>query len=106
VRSGDPSPARVTLTSELREFPAGCRYEPAPGEQPTRGAALDVLSKLARGVDAARLLERVASHERADELRGVLIEVGAGVMAGAGGNSSEPGTAPGGSSPAGSRKVR
>jgi hypothetical protein len=67
----------------LREFPPGHQDQDQAQRQvmPTRAQLMDVLLGLARGVDAERLLERVAGHEHAHDLRAVLLEAGAQALA-------------------------
>lgn len=90
-------------TGRPREFQDGYSYttpthDGEPTQAGTREDALTVLQRLAVGVDAERLLERVASREDAEALRAALLEVGARALvakmeAGAG-LRPRPGSAP------------
>jgi hypothetical protein len=74
----------------LREFADGYTYSPADSVPPirdgepvpaaTREDALAVLGRLAHGVDAERLLERVAARPDAEALRAALCEIGAAAV--------------------------
>ena len=97
-----PTPGALEEASRRpREFPVGYVYTPpgATPSTPSREAALAALSKLAHGVTPERLLERVAAHEQAEQLRGLLLEVGAHALtdgSGSAGSASLPGSsAPG-----------
>jgi hypothetical protein len=64
----------------------------------TRAGAFATLAALAHGCDAARLLERVAAHDDADELRAVLLEAGARAVVRELGGAGPPRPGRGGSS--------
>jgi hypothetical protein len=86
ARPGDTFERAVARLREsgrrrLREFPADHAWSPTRDGEPvpaaTREDAHAVLARLAHGVDAERLLERVASREDAEALRAALCEIGA-----------------------------